>query len=145
MSLIKASLAGNKRVILEQWDVVERQSAEYVDALSLDRDDIQEMGNQGLVVRVVVQVNNVSVEIFAKCVCTPHNDGRASFGGDTPGWKTILQARLPEDEQFSTGGGTTYFTTLPPDIHQQVMEKLREEEYELGGGATPSLKVSRIF
>ena len=130
MSLIKASLAGNRRAILEQWDVAERQSVEYVDALSLDGDDVREMDSQGLVVRV----NDLSVTIFAKNVCTPHNDGGASFGGDTPGWKTILQARLPEGEQFSAGGGTTHFTTLPQDIHQQVMEKLREEEYELGEG-----------
>ena len=132
-SKLRLSIAGNRHAAQEEWLVAEKQSAEYAEVLELSDGELSDMDAQHTVLSIELP-NRASCKVFAKHVSTPFSDGRASFGEDTPGWKRILQARLDDEGQFSTGGGTSYFTTLPVELHRQVLSALREEHYELGNG-----------
>lgn len=130
MSKLKIALQGNKRVEKEQFRIAKQQSTDYAGVLKLSGNDLEMMERQNIV--VLIELTGVgSVKIFVKNICTPSNDGSPSFGPDTEGWRDLLQARVENVEQYSAGGGTSYFTTVPQDIHNKLLNALANEEYDL--------------
>ncbi len=129
MPKLRASLRGNNRAEAMEWNTAVKQSAEYACVLGLEPEDIKNMEDQHAVLHLSTSAGDCRVH--AKHTCTPDSDGQAALSSHTPGWQTILQARLTNSQQYSSGDGTRYFTTLPQEIHAEVTAALAAEQYEI--------------
>jgi len=123
MGLLKQSVDHDHSVVKAHFGMAIAQSDDYKKVLGLNDKDVEKMEDQNKT--IVFKVKEIDCRIGVVNVCGCPYDGE---------WTLMLQCRLNNHKQFGTGGGTTYFTVMPTELHKEVINILKNDKYQVTGG-----------
>lgn len=107
--------------IQDYWNLVKQYSNTYLTCLGfngINDPRLKVMSNNDGAVAVETE-NYETIHLFIKNTCGPN------------GWEEVMQARTTKREIEGVGGGTTFFATLNPQEHGEVLQAIKNNKVKL--------------